>query len=83
MAYTVDWDPAAEDELARIWLAAPDRSAVAAAQQRADQLLSRDPAANGQHLLEGLYRIDVPPLTLNYVVDQARQHVDVTWVRHR
>ena len=30
-AFTVDWEPGAEDELARIWLQAPDPPAVTAA----------------------------------------------------
>jgi hypothetical protein len=83
MRWTVQWDPAAEDELARIWLRAADRGAVSAAQARADQLLSRDPLTNGRHLSEGLYQIDVPPLAISYTVDQARQLVVVTWVRRR
>jgi hypothetical protein len=52
-----------------------------AAQARADRLLSRDPVANGRHLSEGLYRLDVPPLVLHYAVDLLGQSVEVTNVR--
>jgi hypothetical protein len=41
--YRVVWTPAAEQELAAVWLAAPDRTAVTAASFRLDQDLSREP----------------------------------------
>jgi hypothetical protein len=80
--YTVEWLPAAEDELARIWNQPSRRPGVTAAQAHADQLLSRDPVGNGQHLSEGLYQISVPPLTLSYTIDELGQLVEVTWVRY-
>jgi hypothetical protein len=55
--YTVDWDPAAENELAEIWTEATDRAAVTRAQQQADQILSRNPIDSGIELSEGLHRI--------------------------
>jgi hypothetical protein len=79
--FRVEWQPAAEDELARIWLRSSDPRAVTAAQAQADQLLGRDPIKYGRHLSEGLYCLDVPPLVLTYVIDQASQLVEVTWVR--
>jgi hypothetical protein len=79
--FRVEWGPAAEDELARIWLRSSDPSAISAAQARADQLLSRDPMRNGRHLSEGLYCIDAPPLVLTYTIDQASRLVEVAWVR--
>src|SRR5438132_609954 len=57
--FRVEWEPAAEDELARIWLRSGDPQAVTTAQAQADQLLSRDPIQYGRHLSEGLYCIDV------------------------
>jgi hypothetical protein len=81
MGWTVEWDPPAEDELTRLWLRAPDRNAVTAAQAQIDQLLARDPLSNGRHISEGLFRIDVPPLTVNYTIDQTNRRVEVTWVR--
>jgi hypothetical protein len=79
--YRVEWDPAAEDELARIWLQSSDPQAVTAAQAQADQLLARDPMKYGRHLSEGLYSVDVPPLVLTYTVDPANRLVEVTWIR--
>jgi hypothetical protein len=79
--FRVEWEPAAEDELARIWLRSSDPSAVTAAQAQADRLLSRDPIKYGRHLSEGLYSLSAPPLILTYTVDQTRRLVEVTWVR--
>jgi hypothetical protein len=70
--FTVEWEPDAEDTLARIWLTAPDPDAVTRAQARADQLLARNPTGHGRHLHEGVYRLDVPPLAVVYTVDGRR-----------
>jgi hypothetical protein len=79
--YTVNWQPAAEDALTEIWIAASDRAAVTAAQALADRLLARDPARHGRHVSEGLYQIDCPPLAISYTIDDTKRHVEVTWVR--
>jgi hypothetical protein len=81
MNYTVDWDPDAEIELARIWLQAPDPGAVTRAQAEIDRLLGRNPDGHGQHLAEGLWRIDVSPLAATYTIDAVRRQVQVTGVR--
>ncbi len=67
--WTVEWDPSAEQELARLWMLAADPQAVTDAQARIDRLLARNPIGNGQHLAEGLYRLCVPPLTVYYRID--------------
>jgi hypothetical protein len=36
--FTVEWLPAAEDELARIWLQSTNPAGITAAQSRADQI---------------------------------------------
>ena len=79
--FRVEWEPAAEDELARIWLRAADPQPVTKAQAEADRILARDPTKYGRHHSEGLYRIDVPPLILTYSIDLANRLVEVTWVR--
>ena len=79
--YTVEWMPKAEDEPGRIWLKqVAARRVITAAQARVDQLLGKDPLNSGQHRSEGLYRIDVPPLSCTYTVDAKKRHVNVTWV---
>jgi hypothetical protein len=80
-SFTVDWTPAAEDELADIWLQATDRNAVTAAQAALEKRLEQDPTGYGQHHSEGLYSITVPPLHAFYSIDFARQFVQVTDVR--
>lgn len=82
MPFTVEWDKDAEDELTRIYMQASDPMAVTRAQARADKLLAANPVGNGRLLSEGLYRIDVWPLVVNYTIDPARRHVQVTWVRY-
>jgi hypothetical protein len=42
-AFRVEGEPAAEDELARLWLRSADPHTVTWAQAQADQLLARDP----------------------------------------
>ena len=76
----VEWETAAEDELARFWLRSSDPQAITAAQAKADQLLARDPVKHGRHLSEGLYCPDVPPLAVIYAIDSAKRCVQVTWV---
>jgi hypothetical protein len=41
--FRVDREPAAEDELARLWLRSRDPQAITSAQAQADQRLARDP----------------------------------------
>jgi hypothetical protein len=48
MKYTVVWIPDAEQELAAIWMAAPDRNAVTAAAHIIDTLLREDPETRGE-----------------------------------
>jgi hypothetical protein len=81
MNYSVDWDAAAEIELARIWSQAPDPAAVTAAQARIDRLLPRDPQGNDWYLAEELWQINVSPLAVSYTIDDTRRHVQVSWVR--
>jgi hypothetical protein len=79
-SFVVQWDPDAEEELARFWLGSNDRPAITRAQAQADTLLSRDPYG-GQHMSEGLYRLEAPPLVFTYTIDDANQTVTVTGVR--
>ncbi|MBV9125892.1 MAG: hypothetical protein JO112_21285 [Planctomycetes bacterium] len=78
--FAVEWVADAATELARIWIGAGDRAAVTAAQNQIDKLLERDPVGNGQHRSEGLYRIDVSPLSCTYTIDDVGRRVEVTWV---
>jgi hypothetical protein len=79
--FRVEWEPAAEDELARLWLQSIDQQAITAAEAKADHLLCYDSFKYGNHLSEGLYRIDVPPLTFIYTIEPSNKLVVITWVR--
>lgn len=68
MSFTVIWTPAAEQELAAIWLSAPDRSAVTAAANAIDWLLRRDPEAIGDQRFDTVRSLGVPPLGADYEV---------------
>ena len=48
MKYDVDWKPAAERDLAAIWLRASDRAVITAASNRLDQILSLNPSEQGE-----------------------------------
>jgi mRNA-degrading endonuclease RelE of RelBE toxin-antitoxin system len=76
--WTVEWLSEAEDDLADIWLNAPDRKAVNAAQNEIDRLLSQDPVNNGKLLSEGLYRIRIDPLKAFSQLDEANRLVSVS-----
>src|SRR5262249_42797240 len=81
MNWNVEWVPAAEDELLEIWLRAPDRNVVSAAQGQGDHHLRSAPHANGRRAPEGLYRIDSPPLAISSTMDDAARGVEVVSVR--
>ena len=57
MNYRVDWEPLAEQELAAIWNAAPDRNAVTAAASSLDRLLAHDPLRLGESRTSSVHRI--------------------------
>jgi plasmid stabilization system protein ParE len=79
--FAVELLPAAEDDLAAIWPASPDRVGVTRADAVACQLLSDDPAGRSAHLSEGLYRLTVAPLVYYFSIDDARKLVRVATVR--
>lgn len=56
--YTVFWTKKAEEQLAVIWAAAPDKSAVAEAADALDASLAIDPQGTGESRADG-YRIEI------------------------
>jgi mRNA-degrading endonuclease RelE of RelBE toxin-antitoxin system len=59
---TVVWVESAEQELASIWMALPDRNKVSHATHEIDQALQRDAIGQGVVVCEGLYAIERGPL---------------------
>ena len=62
MNYTVLWDPAAEQELADVWITAADRAAVTSAADEIDRRLRRDPEQQGESRDDGRRVLLVSPL---------------------
>ena len=79
MRYTLVWVPAADDELARIWMEAADRRAVTAATAEIDRLLKSKPLAVGE-AYDDDRRLAVDPLEVIYTVSPDDCMVRVLWV---
>lgn len=80
--YQVFWHAAAEQQLAAIWMAASERTEVAAAVNACDQSLRQDPQSVGESR-DGPYRISiVRPLAFIFRVSEPDRSVWVMRVRH-
>ena len=82
MRYTVTWHPWAEDELARLWLGAPDPQAVTAVADRIDTALSVDPEGQGDEYY-GDRLLVVLPLAVIFAVHPDDRGVEVLQAWHR
>ena len=80
MSYSVTWLPAAEQELADLWLNASDRGAVTRAAHLIDQRLQTDPENEGESRPNGRRILFVPPLAVIFRVQPAGQEVLVLTV---
>jgi plasmid stabilization system protein ParE len=81
MSYTVVWTPAAEADLAGIWLADKNRKAITSASRIADRLLREEPHSQGESR-EGTTRIMfVTPLALQFEIVEADRIVYVLALR--
>ena len=80
MFYTEEWLTEAEDELALLWMQAPDKLAITQAQAAIEKLLRSDPTGHGTPLGEELWKLAVPPLVVYYTIDTPRSLVEVSWV---
>jgi hypothetical protein len=77
MNYTVLWVPAAEQELAAIWMSAPDRNAVTAAAHAIDARLRTDPEEQGESRTRGHRILIESPLSVRFLVQPQSQTVFV------
>jgi plasmid stabilization system protein ParE len=80
MSYTVLWKPAAERQLTELWIQAADQGAVAAAADRIDALLKRDPETAGESRPGGTRILILPPLAVHFRVLEADRLVYVASV---
>jgi hypothetical protein len=77
MNYTVTWRPSAEQQLAQLWLNAPDRAAVTAAASRIETLLRTHPGLRGESRSGGTRVLFEPPLAVLFQVRDQDRCVDV------
>lgn len=80
MTYSVTWLPAAEQELAELWLTAPDRAAVTEAANTIDELLRKNAAHEGESRSRGRRILFSPPLGVIYRVQSGTRHAIVLHV---
>jgi hypothetical protein len=71
MKYTVVGSTLADDQLARLWLAAPDRQKVANAFDRIESLLKNDAHLAGRLHPSGWRVIAEPPIVVSFTVSEA------------
>jgi hypothetical protein len=77
--FRVEWDEAALDELATIWLQADAvlRRAITAANAAIDRQLQRDPEGQGESRPEANRIAFVAPLGIRFKVDSTRRVVTI------
>jgi hypothetical protein len=81
--YTVRWTRKARlQQLAQIWLDAPDRNAVTAAANEVDRLLAANPCDMGESRAGGLRVLIVEPLIVGYMVFEDDLRVIVFSIRY-
>jgi hypothetical protein len=83
--YTVVWTPAAEEDLAALWLTAPDRTAVTSAANTIDVVLANDPDQQGESRYDTVRELFVPPLGVDFDVQEPDRMVYVlsAWLLNR
>lgn len=79
--YTVVWVQSAQEELAELWLNAPDRNAVTLATSAIDRELGENARSKGSELSEGLRSLFVPPLKALFTMREDDRIVEVLRVR--
>jgi hypothetical protein len=80
--YTVTAVSGVEDDLARIWINAPNRIAVSEASNTIDRVLKTDPQQQGQDAGEGLRQLIVPPLIAKFTVNEDDRLVTIWSISH-
>jgi hypothetical protein len=80
MKWRVNWLPDTEQELADLWLGAPDRNAVTHAAHVLDELLEADPEGSGESRPEGRRILFAAPLGVFYRVLPDSHIVEVVHV---
>ena len=77
MTFEVIWTEEAEDRLAEVWMAAPDRGAVTRAAHEIDVALEMLPMSAGKPLFDTVRQFGDSVLTVEFEVDQNERRVYV------
>ena len=77
MRFTVLWTPAAESQLAALWLIASDQLAVTMAANTIDRRLARNPESQGEALFDTVRLMAIAPLAVEFEVLDADRLVYV------
>jgi hypothetical protein len=80
MKFTVTWRPTAKNELAKIWMNAKNRNQVRLAADKIDSLLKWNPSTIGESRRESVRILLVPPLAVEYRVQDDDRIVNVVAV---
>ena len=75
--YTVVWHQEAHDELARLWLEAPDRNAMGLAANAIDRHLAGDASEKGIAVPDGLRQLTISPLRVIFAVSEPDRMVKI------
>jgi hypothetical protein len=79
--HTIVWVESAIDDLARFWMKAADRQAIADAADLSDKFLVVDPAERSEPLSEGLRAVTVGSLRLFLVLHDEDRKVEILYVK--
>lgn len=82
MTYNVVWQPNAEQHLASIWVAAPNREAVSEAANAIDQSLRTDPETRGESRSGNERVLIISPLLVAFEIRELDRIVSVLSVRY-
>lgn len=77
MSYSVVWLPAAENELAALWMVSSNRAGVNRASVELDRVLAANGPSEGESRASGLRITFVPPLAVIFQVDESTKTVFV------
>lgn len=79
--FTVVWWRDAENDLAALWITDVDPRALARAADEIDRLLANDPTSMIEDEHEGLCRLTIDPLIVQFSIDELDRKVTVWAVR--
>lgn len=79
--YIVVWWEFAQSRLADLWISAADRTAIRRAADEIDRRLATNPKSCIESNHEGLCRMTIEPLYVQFTIDEENQAVIIWTVR--